>query len=100
MFERRRTFELPQTLDHEPVGLAGKRRRQDGVTLGIAREPLRERNQFLPAKRRLTTNLFLHPGMIARSRPLGNLNVINPAEAGSHVQRIRLKPDPTYNESG
>jgi len=57
------------------------------VTLGIARQFLREGNQFPAAERCIAPELLGHLIMIARSRAVGNLNGrgSNPAKAGSHI---------------
>src|SRR5207244_12813055 len=61
------TFQLAEPGDHQAIGLARERRRQNRVALGIARQLLRERDEFLPAKRHSLTYLFGHPNIIARS---------------------------------
>jgi hypothetical protein len=68
------TFQLAEPGDHQAIGLAGQRCRQNRVTLGIARQFLREGNQFPAAERRAATELLGHPRMMARSRGVGNLN--------------------------
>ena len=57
---RTRRFEQPKTRDHQPIGLAGQRRGQNSVTLGIARELLRERDEFLPLDRFTPTFRLSH----------------------------------------
>jgi hypothetical protein len=68
------TFQFSEPGDHEAIGLACERCRQNRVTLGLAGQFLREGDQFPAAERGATTNLFGHPIMIARSREVGNLN--------------------------
>ena len=51
--------------DHQAIGLAGERRGQNRVALGVARKLLRKRDELLAAERRATTYLFGHLIMIA-----------------------------------
>jgi len=55
-------IEKAQTREHQPVGLTGERSRQQRVALGVARETLRERDQFLTVLRRRPF-LLVHLGV-------------------------------------
>src|SRR4051812_1095832 len=57
-----RRFEQPQARDHQTIGLAGERGREDRVTLGVARELLRQRDQVLALSRRTAPDGLLHGG--------------------------------------
>ena len=43
-----RSFQLPETRVHQAVGLAGERRRQERMALGVARQFLRQRDEIVP----------------------------------------------------
>src|SRR5947209_18739303 len=47
-----RRLEQAQTGDHQPIGLTGQRRGQNRMTLGIARQLLRERDEVPAVGRR------------------------------------------------
>jgi hypothetical protein len=51
---------MPEAGDHQAIGLARERRRQNRVTLGVARKLLRKRDELLAAQRGTTTYLFGH----------------------------------------
>jgi hypothetical protein len=61
------TFEVAEPRDHQAIGLARERRRQNRVTLRVAGQLLGKRNQLLAAKRR-ASNLFGHFTMMSRLR--------------------------------
>ena len=69
-----RRVEQAQPRDHQAIGLARERGREDRVAFGVAREFLRERNQVLPLERRSRRfELHLESMMIAQSDVIGNL---------------------------
>jgi hypothetical protein len=77
---RWRRVEQSKPGDHQTVSLARQRRRQNRVTLRIARQLLGETDQVLTLQRR-TPAFHFHVGgqMIAHFRVIGNLsfNTIN-----------------------
>ena len=71
---RARRLKKAQPRDHQPIRLARERGREDRVAFRIARQLLRERNQFLPLEWcKSGCGLHLKLIMIAQTVSIGNL---------------------------
>ena len=58
--DRMRRLQQPQSGNHQPIGLAGERRGENRVTLGIARELLGQGDELLALGRRTAPDHLGH----------------------------------------